>query len=54
MNVFIEGALLMIAGLLFFLVWFGLTQDDDHMLPSGWWIMPCALIGMLLITGALV
>ena len=54
MNVFVEAALLLIAGVLFFLVWFGLTQDDDELLPPGWYVGPGFLIGMLLITGAFV
>ncbi|MDO5643626.1 MAG: hypothetical protein Q4G26_14730 [Paracoccus sp. (in: a-proteobacteria)] len=54
MNVFVEGALLLIAGMVFFLLWLGLTRGNGELLPPGWYVAPCALIGMLLITGALV
>lgn len=54
MNVFFEGALLLIAALLGVAVWFGFTLDEGDLLPPGWYVLPCALIGMLLITGALV
>lgn len=54
MNVFFEGAQLLISALSGVLIWFGLTLDEGDLLPPGWYVMPAALIGMLLITGTLV
>lgn len=54
MNLILEIALVLVVALLALLVWLGLTLDDDEMLPSGWYILPCALIGGLLFIGVLV
>ena len=53
-NVFFEGAILMFVALLFVAIWLGVTLDEGDLLPPGWYVMPAALIGMLLVTGALV
>ncbi|MFV0409777.1 MAG: hypothetical protein ACK5LJ_08830 [Paracoccus sp. (in: a-proteobacteria)] len=54
MNVFFQGALVLIVALVAVVVWLGICLDDDELPPSGWWVFPCILIGMLVVTGALV